>query len=370
MRCRHPAGAPAAPPGADSTPRQPSARVARHSLVLQRARSGRCCSLPKFHQRPASAPAAEESRCSFPKFRQRPASAPAAEEFHARRCRGPTMGQAPMSSQHAAEMRLWNWQEPQAQAAAPPLPTRRALGRAERRQKRLTKHDQCCLQIGHAGCGRYRSRGERSLEKEPGFLKGILDVAAGQILIEAGLLRQYLHHRLLQFWRQAAGRGGDAEICKQWRLASLLCGRTLRRHGNCHLLKRRQFNPGRRRSTKRRSSRGIGDRIGRQRYGVRGRADRRASALSDNREPDTVRGLRYRKLQDLADLQRNFRENIDRKTRYRDPHQIVGEKLEHLGIDHTSRLQHEFGRCALGGNHRKDRIDGDRHVSAPLGCGS
>jgi len=30
-------------------------------------------------------------------------------------------------------------------------------------------------------------------------LKGILDIGAGQILIEAGLLRQHLHHRLLQF---------------------------------------------------------------------------------------------------------------------------------------------------------------------------
>src|SRR6266513_616834 len=36
------------------------------------------------------------------------------------------------------------------------------------------------------------------------------------------------------------------------------------------------------------------------------------------------------------------------------------------GVDHRSRLQHQIGRRALGGNHGKDRIDGDRHFEVSL----
>ena len=62
----------------------------------------------------------------------------------------------------------------------------------------------------------------------PGLLKRILDIVAGQILIEAGALRQQLHHRLLQLWRQP-GRRRDAEIGEQLRLTALLSGSALRR---------------------------------------------------------------------------------------------------------------------------------------------
>ncbi len=62
----------------------------------------------------------------------------------------------------------------------------------------------------------------RALEKKPGAFKGIPDVVAAQVLIEAGPLRQHLRYRLLQCRRQAAGRRDDAEICEQRRQASLL----------------------------------------------------------------------------------------------------------------------------------------------------
>ena len=207
------------------------------------------------------------------------------------------------------EMRLRCGQEPRQDGgfAAPLLrDARPAYGCAERRQKRLTKHDQCGLQIGYAGCRRNRSRRQRSLEKKPGFLKGILDVAAGQILIEAGPLRQHLHDRLLQFWRQAAGPGDDAEICKQRRQASLLCGRALRRRRDGQPPQAASIHCPGRRGTERRFAAAAGDGASGARVTVSEDAGRRAGARSDDREPDTVRRLRYRKLQGLAGLQAEF----------------------------------------------------------------
>jgi hypothetical protein len=90
------------------------------------------------------------------------------------------------------------------------------------------------------------------------------------------------------------------------------------------------------------------------------------SPLSDDGKPDAVLHLRYRKLQGLAGSERNFRENIDRKPCDRDPHQIVREKLQHLGVNNASRLQRQIGRGTLGGNYWKDRIDRDRHFQVSL----
>ena len=67
-----------------------------------------------------------------------------------------------------------------------------------------------------------------------------------------------------------------------------------------------------------------------------------------------------RELQGLALLQRNFRGHVDREAGDRDPHQIGGQHLQDLRVDHASRLQHEFGRHAanlLGGKHRENGID-------------
>ena len=108
----------------------------------------------------------------------------------------------------------------------------------------------------------------------------------------------------------------------------------------------------------------VDQRFRRQRDGV-GRCTGGVAALPDHGEPDAVLGLRNRKLQGLALLQRNFRDHIDREAGDRDPHQIGGENFQHLRIDHAARLQHELGRHAanlLGGKHRKHGIDRYRHV--------
>ena len=137
----------------------------------------------------------------------------------------------------------------------------RRAGRAER-YKCLTKYDQRRFQIGHAGGERNRSRRQRGLQKKPGFLHGILDIASGQILVEAGLLRQHLRDRLLQFRRQAVRPRDDAKIGKQRRQAVLLGSRARGRRGDSDLLKRRQYIPGKR-HTGRRTRCGIDRRIGR-----------------------------------------------------------------------------------------------------------
>ena len=61
---------------------------------------------------------------------------------------------------------------------------------------------------------------QRSLEKQPGLLKGILDLAAGQVLIEAGPLRQQLQHRLLQLRRQGIRAGRQR---RHWQTAAPGC---------------------------------------------------------------------------------------------------------------------------------------------------
>ena len=72
-------------------------------------------------------------------------------------------------------------------------------------------------------------------------MKGIFDVAAAQLLIKAGALRQHLHHGLLQFRRQRIRRSHGVQICKQRRKTLLLRGRALGRRRDRHSLERRQL---------------------------------------------------------------------------------------------------------------------------------
>src|SRR6185312_15421892 len=95
----------------------------------------------------------------------------------------------------------------------------RGIG-AKRRLQRLAQHDQRGLEIGNAARGR-RARCQRRFEENARLLKRRLDVVAVEILVEAGLLRQHLGNRRLQFRRQAAGGDGGAEIGKQRREAFL-----------------------------------------------------------------------------------------------------------------------------------------------------
>ena len=85
-----------------------------------------------------------------------------------------------------------------------------------------------------------------ALQKQSGFLKRVLDIAAGEILVKAGLLRQYLRHCLLQRRRQAVRCQRRSEIGKQRRQAALLRGGVSRRHGNRDALQRGQRIVGRR----------------------------------------------------------------------------------------------------------------------------
>ena len=198
----------------------------------------------------------------------------------------------------------------------------------------------------------------------PDFCKGILDVAAGQILIEAGLLRQHLHDRLLQFRRQAfdpatAPRLANSGARLSCRVAALsAAAATATRSSGVRTLRAGAATA---EGFAAASAIAPGASVT---VSPDAAADR---ALPDHREPDTVLRLRYRQLQGLAGLQRNFRQHVDRNAGDRNPHQIVGENLQHLRVDHASRLQHEIGRRALGGNHRKDRGDGNRHVTGSLG---
>ena len=226
----------------------------------------------------------------------------------------------------------------------------------------LAQHDQRGLEIRNAA--RWNSpRRQRSFEEEAGFLKGGLDVAAIKILIEAGLLRQHLCDRLLQFRRQIACRCDRAEIGEQRRKAFLLGRRTLRRRRDGRALERRQHVPGLR-CNRRPSGRRVDQGFGRQRDGIGGRGSG-IRPLPDHGEADAIPRLRYRELQRLPFLERDLGEHVDRKARDRDPHQIGRQDLQHLRIDHASRLQHEIGRnaaCLLGGKHRQHWIDGYRHL--------
>ena len=94
---------------------------------------------------------------------------------------------------------------------------------------------------------------------------------------------------------------------------------------------------------------GRGDRrIRRQRDAVGRRTGCALQSGRHDRQPDAAFGLRYRKLQVLPGLERNFREHVDGKTGDRDLHEILGERIEHLRVDHRPRLQHEPGRRAAG----------------------
>ena len=64
------------------------------------------------------------------------------------------------------------------------------------------------------------TRRQRRLEKQPGLLERGLDVAAVEVLIEAGLLRQHLRDRLLQFRRQA---GRTRRQRRDWQTAAPDC---------------------------------------------------------------------------------------------------------------------------------------------------
>ena len=170
------------------------------------------------------------------------------------------------------------------------------------------------------------------------------------------LLRQNLRDRLLQFWRQLAGRGDDAEIGKQRRQAVLLGGGGLRRRRDCCTLRRREHVP-RRRRDRWPAGRGIDQRLRRQRHRI---GDGAVCALPDHGEPNAILALRHRKLQRLAFPERDFRQNVDRQARYRDPYQIGGQHFQHLCVDHAAGLQHEVGRDAaglLGGKHRQHGFD-------------
>ena len=81
---------------------------------------------------------------------------------------------------------------------------------------------------------------QRRLEEDSGLLERRLDVAAVEVLIEAGLLRQHLRNRRLQFRRQIAGGNRRAEIGKQRRQAVLFGDRGLRGCGDGYALQRRQ----------------------------------------------------------------------------------------------------------------------------------
>ena len=193
----------------------------------------------------------------------------------------------------------------------------------------------------------------------PDFWKGALDVAAGQIWIEAGVLRQHL---------QSPPVAAPAAGCSMRRAAPRLANSGARLPccvtavsvavDNRDALQRRQLRsapPDDAQKCAARRER----RVGRQRDGVEVAPDRAVRALPDDREPDAVRGLRDRKLQVLAGLQRHLGQHIDRQTGDRDPHQIVGKHLQHLGVDHRARLQHEPGRrrARLGRQSREGRID-------------
>ena len=120
--------------------------------------------------------------------------------------------------------------KPLACPVARPLPKPRRLSAGCRlrraRRQRLTQHDQRRLEIGHTGRRCNRSGCQRGLQEQPGGLKRMLDVAAGQILVEAGALRQHLHDGLLQPRRQAC-RGRQRR--RDWRTAAP--GFLLRRRG-------------------------------------------------------------------------------------------------------------------------------------------
>ena len=69
----------------------------------------------------------------------------------------------------------------------------------------------------------------------------------------------------------------------------------------------------------------------------------------DHREIDiAVGGLRHRKLQRLAGLQRHLRDHVERLTADRDLYLVVAEELQHLGVDHGARLQHDIARQRPG----------------------
>jgi len=238
--------------------------------------------------------------------------------------------------------------------------------RCQRRCQHLTQHDQRRLEVGRAG--RCRPLGQRGLQKQTGALERLLDVGAAEALIEAGALRQHRARRLLHQRRQACRTGGDAEIGEQRRQAGLLGRRGLGHRRHRQRLQHRQL--GLRRGDRRRVSgrsdrRCQGDRVrgAIRRRGTCGRlACRNAGLLVDDREVDgAIGGLRNRKLQGLASLQRNLRGHIERLAADRDPYLVVAQELLHLSIDHRSRLQHDIGRNALRCDQWDGRIDDDRH---------
>ena len=198
------------------------------------------------------------------------------------------------------------------------------------------------------------------------------DIAACQIRRERRLLRQHLHHRLLQHRRQAARCRDHIEIGKQRRERLLLRGRGLGRKRHCDPLQRRQGIAGRRHRDLRR----VRDRVdGGGRVWSRGdrriRRDtnwivcrRRTGILRHHRKPHRAIGcLRYRQLQILPRRQRHLRHHVDRQPGDRDLHQVFGN-LEHLRVDHRAGLQHNAGGGAAGGlrgNDGKVWVDGQRH---------
>ncbi len=262
-----------------------------------------------------------------------------------------------------------HWQPPARRAAAPPSPARRGpcsrAGRAERRHQRLAKHDQRRLEIGYAGGRRNRSRRQRGLEKQPGFLEGVLDVAAGQVRIEAGPLRQHLHDRLLQFLRQAVRRRRRR---RDWQTAA----------PGCPAGWPRSRPPA---DTATRSS-GVSTFLEGAAAGGFAAASASASGASVTVSADaparpapcpTTASLMPSGVCDTASCRvwpaaSGTSESTSIETfaiaiRTR----LSARICEHLGVDHASRLQHEIGRRALGGNHRKDRSDGNRHEAISLG---
>ena len=52
------------------------------------------------------------------------------------------------------------------------------------------------------------------------------------------------------------------------------------------------------------------------------------------------------KLQRLAGLQRNLRDDIERLAADRNPHLVIAEELQHLGADHRARLQDDTAVAA------------------------
>ena len=242
-----------------------------------------------------------------------------------------------------------------ARRARQPLAAVACAGRAERRRSVWRSTISAAFRSGTPPMRSAPSPTPASLEKQAGFLEGGLDVAAVEILIEARSAAPAPAHRLLQFRRQTA----DRATRRDWRTAAPGC--PARVAAVCAAADTATRSSGVSRSS-------AAPHVGRRRRRVRrkrfrrqaspARRHRRAAAslapcpTTASRMPSGVCDTASCKV--WPGLQRDLGHHVDRQTGDRDPHQIVGQDLQHLASITLPGCSTRSGatRRPLGGEHR------------------